>query len=103
MRKPDCAKCRNYNTEEFILCTFVRCAECGRMEKYKASLAKKRLFDEGATIQTLNELLEQECVLVHGRGKHIKAILNMQLGGVLRWLETGFFKKAVRKEKPNGQ
>ncbi len=105
MKKPDCKQCLhdrfvpqnpNYYEPRSI---FADCDKCSRMEKYQESLEKNRLFTEGETITSMNVLLEQEWVLVSGRGKHIKAIRNMQLETVLRWLNNGFFKIAIRKEK----
>ena len=101
MSKPDCAKCRKENHDDFLHSIFARCNDCEPMKKYKAYLENKRLFIEGAAILSVVELLEQEWVLVNGRGKHIKAILNMQLGTVLRWLQTSTFKIAIRKEHPD--
>lgn len=57
-----------------------------------------RKFIEGEPITDLSELLEQEWVMWYGRPKHIEAIKHTQLSTVLKWLEEGIFRKAIRKE-----
>lgn len=98
MRKPDCRACREKHSAEFAKSTFGRCNDCRPMQKYQTQLASRRKFAQGETITTLDELLQQEWVVAHGRGKHIKAIKNMQLEIVLHWIEHGYFHKAIRKE-----
>ena len=97
MKKPDCKKCREENGHELPENSYANCMECERMKKYQAYLKGKRLFNQGDTINSINELLDQEWVLVFGRGKHIKAIMNMSLRTVLNFLERGNFRRAIRK------
>ena len=74
------------------------CRECENLKKHKEYLQSKRKFIEGEPITDINELLEQEWVMWYHRPKHIEVIKSNQLRVVLRWLEVGAFRKAIRKE-----
>lgn len=74
------------------------CAECENIKKHKEYLKSKRLFEEGAPITLLDELLKQEWVMWYHQTRHIEVIKHTQISTVLRWLDRGAFHKAIRKE-----
>ena len=57
-----------------------------------------RKYVEGEPITDWTELLQQEWVMWYHQTKHIEVIKSMQIRIVLRCLETGAFRKAIRKE-----
>jgi hypothetical protein len=75
-----------------------KCYECENRKSHNEYLKSQRMFEEGETITSLDELLRQEWVMWYHQTKHIKVIMNNQLGCVLRWLKDGAFKEAIRKE-----
>ena len=75
-----------------------QCIDCENLKKHKEYLKARRKFVEGELITDLSELLEQEWVMWHHQTKHIEAFKSMQIRIVLRWLEMGAFRKAIRKE-----
>jgi hypothetical protein len=74
------------------------CAECENIKKHKEYLKSKRLFEEGAPITSLDELLKQEWVMWFHQTRHIEVIKHTQLITVLNWLDRGAFHMAIRKE-----
>lgn len=74
------------------------CMDCENHIKHKEYLKAQRKFAEGKLITDLSELLEQEWVMWYHRPKHIEVFKSMQIRIVLRWLEMGAFRKAIRKE-----
>lgn len=74
------------------------CEKCENNKKHREYLQSKRQFEEGEAIKSLDELLNQEWLICHGQTRHIKAIKNMQLASILKWIEAGIFKKTIRKE-----
>lgn len=50
MNKPDCAKCREVNKEEFKDDAFAKCETCDRLIKYEAYLESKRKYKAGRVI-----------------------------------------------------
>lgn len=75
-----------------------QCRDCENLKKHKEYLKAHRKFIEGDPITDLNELLQQEWVMWYHQTKHIEVIKSVQLRIVLRWLEIGAFRKAIRKE-----
>lgn len=75
-----------------------QCRDCENIKKHKEYLKAHRKFVEGEPITDLTELLQQEWVMWYHRPKHIEVIKSNQLRVVLRWLEVGAFRKAIRKE-----
>ena len=75
-----------------------QCRDCENLKKHKEYLKSQRKFVEGDPITDLSELLEQEWVMWYHQTKHIEVFKSMQIRIVLRWLEIGAFRKAVRKE-----
>ena len=75
-----------------------QCRDCENLKKHKEYLKTHRKFIEGDPITDLNELLQQEWVMWYHQTKHIEVIKSMPLRGVLRRLEMGAFRKAIRKE-----
>ena len=76
----------------------IKCAGCKNLKKHKEYLKAHRKFIEGEPITDLTELLQQEWVMWYHRTKHIEVFKSMQIRIVLRWLEIGAFRKAIRKE-----
>ena len=74
------------------------CVDCENLKKHVAYLDEHRKFVEGEPITDLSELLEQEWVMWYHQAKHIEVIKHTQLSRVLKWLEIGAFRKAIRKE-----
>lgn len=74
-----------------------RCSKCELIKEHKRYLKSKRKFDEGESITTLDELLEQEWVMWFHSTRHIEVIKSNQLRTVLKWLEIGAIRKAIRK------
>lgn len=75
-----------------------KCKDCTNLRKHKNYLHTQRKFAEGTPITTLEELLKQEWVMWYHNTKHIEVFKSMQLRTVLRQLEVGAFKTAIRKE-----
>ena len=75
-----------------------QCRECENLKKHKEYLKSNRKFVEGEPITNLTELLQQEWVMWYHRPKHIEVIKHTRLITVLKWLEIGAFRKAIRKE-----
>lgn len=76
----------------------IKCVGCKNLKKHKEYLKAHRKFVEGEPITDLSELLEQEWVMWFHYTKHIEVFKSMQIRIVLRWLEIGAFRKAIRKE-----
>lgn len=75
------------------------CIYCDNNKKHREYLKSKRKFVPGEPITTLSELLEQEWVMWYHNTKHIEMFKSMPIRTVLRFLEIGAFRKAVRKER----
>ena len=74
------------------------CMDCKKLTEHKEYLKAQRKFVEGEPITDLSELLEQEWVMWYHQTKHIEVFKSMQIRIVLRWLEMGVFRKAIRRE-----
>ena len=100
MKQNPCRYCA-LSTEisgEFYSSHLERCRECENLKKHREYLKAHRKFIEGEPITDLTELLQQEWVMWYHQTKHIDVIKSTQLRRVLRWLEIGAFRKAIRKE-----
>lgn len=75
-----------------------QCRDCENLKKHKEYLKARRKFVEGEPITDLTELLQQEWVMWYHQTKHIEVFKSIQIRIVLRWLEMGAFRKAIRKE-----
>ena len=75
-----------------------QCRDCENLKKHKEYLEAHRKFVEGEPITDLSELLKQEWVMWYYRPKHIEVIKHTQICTVLKWLEIGAFRKAIKKE-----
>ena len=75
-----------------------KCKDCTNHRKHLNYLHTQRKFTEGEPITSLDELLKQEWVMWYHNSRHIEAIKSMQLRMILRQLEIGAFKEAIRKE-----
>ena len=76
----------------------IKCVGCKNLKKHREHLKAHRKFIEGEPITDLTELLQQEWVMRYHQTKHIEVFKSMQIRIVLRWLEIGAFRKAIRKE-----
>lgn len=75
-----------------------QCRDCENLKKHREYLKARRKFVEGDPITDLSELLEQEWVMWYHQTKHIEVFKHMQICIVLKWLEVGAFRKAIKKE-----
>ena len=73
------------------------CGECTYITEHKKYLQSKRMFEEGEQITTLDELLKQTWVMWYHSTKHIEVIKNNTINTVLKWLEVGAIRKAIRR------
>ena len=100
MKQNPCRYC-TLSTEisgKFYSSHLEKCRECKNLKKHREYLKAHRKFIEGEPITDLTELLQQEWVMWYHQTKHIEVIKSMQLRIVLRWLEMGAFRKAIKKE-----
>ena len=74
------------------------CVDCENLKKHVAYLDEHRKFIEGDPITDLPELLQQEWVMWYHKTKHIEVFKSMQMRIIMRWIEMGAFRKAIRKE-----
>ena len=74
------------------------CVKCRNHIKHEEYLRAHRKFVEGDPITDISELLKQEWVMWYHQTKHIEVFKHMQICTVLKWLEIGAFRKAIRKE-----
>lgn len=77
----------------------IKCVGCKNLKEHKKYLKAHRKFIEGEPITDLNELLQQEWVMWYHQTKHIEVFKSMPLRLILRWLEIGAFRKAIRREE----
>lgn len=75
-----------------------KCIECEKIKKHREYLKAHRKFIEGEIITDLYELLEQQWVIWNHQTKHIEVIKHTQLATILKCLEIGAFRKAIKKE-----
>ena len=76
-----------------------KCETCEKYFAHREYLKSKRKFTEGEPINSIEELLKEEWVMWYGQTKHIEMFKSMPLRSVLRFLELGAIRKAVRKER----
>jgi len=72
---------------------------CNYREEHEKYLFSQRKFYEGEPITTIDDLLNQEWVMWNGRTKNTEVFKHVQLATVIRFLASGAFKKAIRKEE----
>lgn len=77
------------------------CGECEDIVKHREYLKSQRKYIKGERITSIEELLKQEWVMWYNTTKHISVFKNMQLNGVLKFLERGAFHYAIKKEEAN--
>ena len=75
-----------------------KCGDCTNLRKHKNYLHMQRKFIEGTLITSLEELLQQEWVMWNHSTKHIEVVKSTQLRSVLQCLESGAFRRAIRKD-----
>lgn len=73
------------------------CKLCEKQKKYKDYLFAQRKFIAGEQITSLEELLQQKWVMFYNSTRHIEVIKHNQLSTVLKWLENGALRKAIRR------
>lgn len=93
-----CALSSKLNGKHYPKYNAKECVECENIKKHKQYLLSQRKFVEGEPITTIDELLQQEWVMWYHSTRHIEVFKNMQLNLVLKFLERGAFRKAIRKE-----
>lgn len=100
MRQNPCRHCALSDKfgDRYVPSDDIKCVGCKNLKKHKEYLKAHRKFVEGDLITDLSELLEQEWVMWYHKTKHIEVFKSMQIRIVLRWLEMGAFRKAIRKE-----
>lgn len=75
------------------------CRNCESRKAHDKYLESKRKYIAGDSITNIDELLEQKEWVMWGDGiKHISVIKNLQLNTVIRFIELGYFRKAIKKE-----
>lgn len=74
------------------------CRNCENRKAHSEYLESQRKYEKGEPITSLDELLKQEWVMWGDGIKHISVIKNLQLNTVIRFIELGYFRKAVKKE-----
>lgn len=75
--------------------------DCDKYRKHQEYLERKRIFRKGDVIKSIEELLNCEWVMWGDKPRHIEVIKCMQLNSILRFIQLGYFNKAVRKEVDN--
>ncbi len=101
MKQNPCRYCSlsvKVNGKHYPSCFSEKCCECDYRKQHLEYLKKNRKFEEGEPITSLEELLKQEWVMWYHNTKHIEVIKYNQLSTVLKWLDNGAFRKAIRKE-----
>ena len=97
--------CRNCKHSFFFNGQHTHCWEyvfdCEEYKKHREYLDRKRKFTKGDRITTIEELLKQEWVIWVDSTRHIEVIKNLQLSTIIRFLKSGYFYKAIRKEVDN--
>ena len=80
-------------------CSFAKeCAKCENRKKHEEYLESQRKFKPGEPITDISEFLQQTWVIFFGKTKHIEVFKSMPLRVVLKWIESGVFRKAIKKE-----
>ena len=75
-----------------------KCKDCTNHRQHLNYLHTQRKFTEGSLITSFEELLKQEWVMRYHQTKHIEVFKSMPIRVVLKFLENGAFRKAIRKE-----
>ena len=100
MRRNPCRNCKNAFIHKNRHLPGWECkCHCEKYKKHQEYLESKRIFKVGDRITSLEELLHQEWVMWGKTPRHIEVIKRFQLLTVLRFIELGYFYKAVKKEE----
>lgn len=75
------------------------CAECEKRKSHAQYLESQRKYSIGEPITTLEELLNQKWVMWGNSIRHIEVIKCLQLSTILKLLNFGAFREAIRKEE----
>ena len=100
MRQNPCRYCSSsteYNGKHYMSFSNEKCAKCKHIIEHKKYLEQKRMFEEGELITTIDELLKQTWVIWYHSTRHIEVIKNNTINTVLKWLEVGAIRKAIRR------
>ncbi len=73
------------------------CFQCEKLIAHKQYLETQRKYTAGEPIKDIEELLEQEFVMWYRTIRHIEVIKHTQLSCVLKWIDGGVLRKAVKK------
>lgn len=74
------------------------CRNCEKRKKHQEYLQKKRKFEKGEVITSVEDLLKQEWVMLGESTRHIEVLKSMPLRVVLMFLNGNKIYKAMRKE-----
>lgn len=68
------------------------------LKKNEDRLIKKRKYEKGELITSIDELLSYEFVYIYEKLWHKKWFLNLQLGLLVHWITHNKVRKAIKKE-----
>lgn len=94
-----CALASVYGGHHTISLYNNRCLHCENHAKHQKYLDQHRKYEKGEQIKSLDELLQQECVMWFNHTRHIEFIKNWQFGYILKQLKNGNLYKAIKKEE----
>lgn len=75
------------------------CDSCEWIKEHKQYLLSKRKYKPGELIKDLRTLLEQEYIILGTSTRHIEAIKSMSLRTVLKFIDLGRIRYAVKNDK----
>lgn len=75
------------------------CKQCTWRNEHMQYLQSKRKFKPGELIKDLETLLEQEWIILGTTTRHIEVIKSMSLRTVLKFLDLGWIKYAIKNDK----
>ena len=101
MRKNPCRVCEfSYHYKNRCYPSFKEsCRNCEKRKLYEECVKQARKYVAGEPIRSLDELLSQTWVMLNGMTRHIEVVKCNQLNTILKWLDTGFICKAIRKDE----
>lgn len=96
----NCAKAfYDKRTGRRIMSLKEECDSCERIKEHKQYLLSKRKYKPGELIKDLGTLLEQEYVILGTSTRHIEAIKSMPCRTILKFIDLGWIRYAVKNDK----